>query len=184
MNIPNLIARIKYVVGWKSGRLMDKEGNQHWYFHWKPHRDEGLPAYVNAHGTTKKWYRFGDLHREGDLPAIEWEDGGVEYYKRGMRHRENGPAIIRANGDMDWYVNDQLHREDGPARVRPNGKDEYWLNGQMNAEGRAAAEKVKEEIKIKEEFDVAARQAEKTENDIQALKDLKNRKPPPSLKPR
>ena len=183
MNLSNFIARAKYVIGWKSGRLMDKEGNQHWYFHWKPHRDEGLPAYLSASGNTKKWYKFGDLHREGDQPAIEWEDGGSEYYKNGQRHRDGGPAVIRANGDLDWYQNGKLHREDGPALVRPNGRNEFWLDGQQNVEGRAVEEKVKEEVRIKEEFDEAAREAEMTESKRQALKDLKNKKPPPSLKP-
>ncbi len=181
MNPRDIIARLKYMLNIKTGRLLDGEGNQHWFFHWKEHRDDGLPSYVGKNGT-KKYHKFGDLHREGDKPAIEWADGGEDYYKKGLRHRDGGPALIRPDGEKAWYQDDKLHRPDGPARVAPGVKDEYWLEGKSWEQGRPVAVKIKEEKRVKEEFTVAAKDAEVAENNIQALKDAKNKKPPPSLK--
>lgn len=31
----------------------------------------------------------GKLHRDGDLPAIEWADGYKEYWKNGIRYSPN-----------------------------------------------------------------------------------------------
>ncbi len=178
----NVIARLKNIFNIKSGRQQDAEGNQTWYFHWKEHRDDGLPAY-EAKSGTKKYFKFGELHREGDQAAIEWADGGREYFKNGLRHRVGGPAVTRPNGDNDWYQNDKLHREDGPAKERPNGQDEYWRNGEVWHEGKPAAVKVQAEKRVQEEIVIAVAEAETSEKNIDALKDIKARRPPPSLKP-
>ena len=118
-----------------------------------------------------------------DKPAIEWADGGQEFYKLGKRHRESGPAVIRANGDKEDYLNDQLHRTDGPAREYADGKVEYWREGKIWETGARETRKVQKEIRVKQEFDESVKEAEKVESNIQALKDAKNKKPPPSLKP-
>jgi len=44
---------------------------------------------VDSKGTTRWYNEEGQLHREDDLPAVEW-----------------------ANEDRVWYVNGKLHRED------------------------------------------------------------------------
>jgi hypothetical protein len=178
-----MIARLKYMFNFKTGRLLDREGNEYWYFHWQEHRDDGLPSYVGKNGT-KKYHKFGDLHREGDLPAIEWADGGVEYYLKGERHRDGGkPAVIPASGHPEYWVEGKLHNPNGPARHGYDGKPEFWLDGKIWEEGRPAVRKAQEEKRVKQEFETAVKEAEKTENNIQTLKDLKNKKPPPSLKP-
>lgn len=182
MKPSDIVARLKNIFNFKSGRHLDAEGNQTWYFHWKEHRDDGLPAY-EAKSGTKKYFKFGELHRDGDEAAIEWSDGGREYYKNGLRHRVGGPAVTRPNGDKDWYQNDKLHREDGPAKERPNGQDEYWRNGEVWKEGKPAAIKVQEEIRVQQEVVAAVAEAETSEKNIETLKDLKAKRPPPSLKP-
>lgn len=98
----DLVARFKFACRIKTGRLLDDQGNQYWFFHWKEHRD-GAPAFISA-GGTKKWYRYGELHRDGG-PAIERPNGEQEYYRNGQRHREDGPAIIRLNGENEWWKN-------------------------------------------------------------------------------
>ena len=56
--------------------------------------------------TCECWYKTGLLHREGDLPAITYNNGGKEWYKFGKRHRDgNEPAIIYCNGRLEWYKN-------------------------------------------------------------------------------
>ena len=83
------------------------------------------PAVEHA-GGTKQWYRNGLLHRD-DGPAIEWA-GNKQWWRNGQMHRDDGPAV-----DYDyykaWYHNGLLHRDDGPAVERSNGNHEYWRNG-------------------------------------------------------
>ena len=66
---------------------------------------------------TKRWYNDkGKLHRENDLPAIEWTDGSKEWWLNGKLHRENDlPAIEYSDGTKFWYLNGKFHRENGPA---------------------------------------------------------------------
>jgi hypothetical protein len=56
--------------------------------------------------------------------------GNVYYYRNGLIHRDDGPAVEYPDGSMYWYQNDQLHREDGPAVVLPSvGIMEWYLYG-------------------------------------------------------
>jgi len=68
------------------------------------------------------YYKNGLLHRE-DGPAIEYPNGGKSWYKNGKLHREDGPAeeydLHRA-----WYKNGKLHREDGPAVIKYANDDD------------------------------------------------------------
>ena len=58
------------------------------------------------------------------------EEGTVKWYnENGQLHREDGPAVEYADGGRQWYLNDQLHREDGPAIEWANGTVEWWLHG-------------------------------------------------------
>lgn len=50
------------------------------------------------------------------------------HYVNGLRHRENGPAIITDNGSKSWFKNGQRHREDGPAFECYTGNKLWWLN--------------------------------------------------------
>lgn len=55
--------------------------------------------------TSVVWTLNGKLHRDGDLPAIEYANGRREWYFQGMQHRENDlPAIEHANGSREWWV--------------------------------------------------------------------------------
>jgi len=72
----------------------------------------------------------GIRHRE-DGPAVEWEDGTKEWWVKGMLHRTDGPAIEFPNGDAEWWVNGRLHRDDGPAIDFTNGYKEWWVNGKF-----------------------------------------------------
>lgn len=37
---------------------------------------------IEENNLGKYYYKDGKLHRDGDLPAIEWTDGTKKYYKR------------------------------------------------------------------------------------------------------
>ncbi len=56
------------------------------------------------------------------------EDGTEMWYKDGLLHREDGPALIYDHGTMKWYRNGFLHREDGPAIIWNNSDEEYFIN--------------------------------------------------------
>ncbi len=89
------------------------------YFHkGKMHRVDGpasLEFHFLGHYAYLHYYRYGRLHRAGDLPAaIVFGHSGtvqsVQYMQHGHTHRESGPAYIRYNGsgnpiDQRWYLN-------------------------------------------------------------------------------
>ena len=55
---------------------------------------------------TKMWYKNGKYHRDGDLPAIEFNNGTKYWYKNDKYHRDGDlPAIEYANGYKLWYKN-------------------------------------------------------------------------------
>ena len=55
-------------------------------------------------------------------------DGDVYHLKNGRPHRLDGPAIEYSDGGKDWYKNGKLHRLDGPASTFE--EDEYYfING-------------------------------------------------------
>ena len=61
--------------------------------------------YIKEYWGITEYYKDGILHRDGDLPAVISARGDLEYWKKGKRHRDNGPAIIRKNGVCSWYKN-------------------------------------------------------------------------------
>ena len=108
---------------------------------------------------------FGQLHRDDGLPAVEWDDGGKDWWVNGKLHREDGPAVVYANGYKAWFkngerhrdgglpaiegfvvgykaywVNGKLHREDGPAVEYANGDKSWYINGELHRDGGPAIE--------------------------------------------
>jgi hypothetical protein len=64
-----------------------------------------------------------------DGPAYEdFETGYKSYWKHGMRHRVDGPAVITSNDDLEYWVNGKRHRVDGPAIIYRYGNVEYWVD--------------------------------------------------------
>lgn len=57
--------------------------------------------YPNRHCV---WYQDDQIHRDDDLPAIEFDDGEKRWYQYGKLHRQKGPAIIVANGRSYWFL--------------------------------------------------------------------------------
>ncbi|MDE1834530.1 MAG: hypothetical protein KGH64_04285, partial [Candidatus Micrarchaeota archaeon] len=94
---------------------------------------------VAGHVTMKRYegkmkeYRNeqGQLHRANG-PAIEYANGGKEWYLNGKRHRTDGPAVEYADGYKAWYLNGQRHRTDGPAVEYADGSKEWYLNDQRH----------------------------------------------------
>lgn len=84
---------------------------------------------VDADGSLI-WTRGKKLHRDNDLPAVIRTDGTKEWYRDGIKHRENGPARV-SPAAMHWFQHGKLHRPDGPAIVKDT--EEHWfLHGQRH----------------------------------------------------
>jgi len=66
-------------------------------------------------------------------PAIQ-TDCSKEYYENGMRHRQNGPAVLITKDNYiraEWWQNGVLHRENNkPAIIDSDGSMEFWINGE------------------------------------------------------
>src|SRR5437879_3441415 len=94
-------------------------------------RDE--PTKIDEFGN-KQWLRGGYLHRDNDLPAIEWQGGKREWYQNGSLHRENDkPAVEFLNGHKEWHRNGYLHREDDkPAKIDKFGDKWWYKSGELH----------------------------------------------------
>ncbi len=57
------------------------------------------------------WYQHGELHRDGDQPAVIGADGTQMWYQHDLLHRDGDqPAVIRDDGTQEWWVNGQRIR--------------------------------------------------------------------------
>ena len=114
----------------------------------KLHNIDG-PAVEWLNGE-KFWFQNGKLHRDNDLPAIEYAngdsyerelcsiqsgtEGSKQWYQQGKCHRDNDlPAIEWVNGTKEWYQNGKLHRDnDLPAIQYCNETKEWHQNGKLH----------------------------------------------------
>ena len=121
-----------------------------------------LPAHytgiVEWENGKKEWYKEGLLHRE-DGPAIEWESGTKEWYKEGLLHRVDGPACEYSNGTKYWYKEGKKHREDGPAVEHADGAKEWWVEGTKYSEEN-----------FKKEIEKRNQSSKRTENAMNTIK--------------
>ena len=67
-------------------RTIDADGTEFWKNkEGQLHRDGDLPAVIYANGA-KYWWKNGQLHRDGDKPAIIFANGEEEYYNNGVQY--------------------------------------------------------------------------------------------------
>ena len=60
--------------------------------------------------------------------------GDTYYYNsKNQHHRKNGPAVITRYYNL-WYKNGIIHREDGPAVEWHHGSKEFYLDGKQYSE--------------------------------------------------
>lgn len=95
------------------------------------HREGDLPAVEYIRGT-KKWYKNGLLHRDNDQPATVYSEDTMDWYQNGERHRDNGPASITRDKTQYYFQHGQLHRVDGPSVIYENGDTTWHQNDQLH----------------------------------------------------
>ena len=160
-------------------------GKKEWYMNGARHRIADKPAIEDSDGTLV-WFRngvqmrlitsrpscispqltiwtdkLGQLHRDDDLPAIDYANGDKEWYFKGKPHRNNDlPSVTTHKGDKMWHLfgasvrtrelptfidykgtkmwqhaNGRLHNDlDRPAVIRLDGTTEWWVNGRLHRE--------------------------------------------------
>jgi len=64
------------------------------------------------------YFRDEQLHRDGDLPAIEYASGEKQWFVNGEYHREGDLPSIQGKTRKEWYKNGELHREGGLPAVQ------------------------------------------------------------------
>ena len=67
---------------------------------------------LNEHYNARVWTKDGEIHRDGDKPAMVYTNGSKHWYKHGKLHRD---------GDKPAIVHDKDFPED----------NEYWKNGKQ-----------------------------------------------------
>ena len=138
-------ARAAFEASLKSIRTVSPWGDVDWRnSQGQIHRDYDLPA-VEYQDGRKVWFQNGLVHRDGDRPAFEGQNGAKQWYRNGKRHRDGDlPAIEAAEGTKEWRQNGKLHRDgDLPAIERADGTKEWWVNGrrQRRVSGGTKTEK-------------------------------------------
>jgi hypothetical protein len=64
-------------------------------------------------------------------PAINHNNNVKMWFVDGLRHREDGPALITSIGEI-WYTNGLLHRLSGPAYTqRETNQVQYYIYGRQ-----------------------------------------------------
>ena len=89
------------------------------------HKTQEVRTYENG---TIEWYFNGKRHRT-DGPAVIHPDGYQVWYLNGKLHRTDGPAVIYSSGYQAWYQDGKRHRTDGPAVIDSDGGQAWYLNG-------------------------------------------------------
>ena len=103
----------------------------------KLHKDDDEPA-VDYENGTLQWYKYGKLHRDDDMPAIIDNEGGKEWWYGGRRHREDDkPAVIYYGGE-EWWLYGARHREDDKPAIVSDSTQEWWVGGFMHRENNPA----------------------------------------------
>jgi hypothetical protein len=86
----------------------------------------GLKIFKNK----KVWFKRGLYHRV-DGPAVIWNSGNSEWYKEGRRHRLGGPAICGSSHHQEWWEEGRPHRLDGPAIIFLNKYKHWYYQGRL-----------------------------------------------------
>ncbi len=109
----------------KPQRITFENNIRHFYYY---NKNENVIRIENEKGEYSK-FKNGKLHTDDDTPAKVYYQESIKYsewYRNGILHRENKPAIIGSDGSYCYWRNGRKHRWDGPA-VYKNKKYENWV---------------------------------------------------------
>jgi hypothetical protein len=85
---------------------------------------------IDKYGPTTYYRLNGQLHRDGDLPAIETPYGHGGWYRHGQIHRDDDRPALIDGISKEWYQNGILHRDgENPAVMDTNGLHVWYKYG-------------------------------------------------------
>jgi hypothetical protein len=115
--------------------IIHVNGKQEWYKNGNRHRDGDLPAIMG--GDSQEWFKDDRRHRDGDLPAVIFDYGAQYWFKYGRLHRDGDlPACIHSNRCREWYNDGKRHREgDLPAVIQNDGSQEWYKDDELHRDG-------------------------------------------------
>jgi hypothetical protein len=109
-------------------KQMDKQESE---IPWLKNRTPNDSVQTLENGTII-FFKNGVKHRD-DAPAVISPDGSESWYQDGLLHRDHdAPAIIGSDGSEKWYQHGNPHRDVGPAVMYPNGTRYYYQNGHLH----------------------------------------------------
>lgn len=91
----------------ENGIEILEDGTKVYYKDGYVHRDDDLPAIEyseNSNGlpSAQGWYQFGKLHRIGKPAFVQPDVGIITYYENGLMHRIDGPAQEINGHPLNW----------------------------------------------------------------------------------
>jgi hypothetical protein len=120
------------------------------------HRTDGPAIIKNKSESigTQMWFVNGLLHRDDDLPAIQYTSDSYvwknnkennisgQWWTNGKRHRLNDlPAIVFGDEHQEWWIDGQRHRADNKPAIIKNRtnssvlhptQQEWWYEGKQH----------------------------------------------------
>lgn len=74
--------------------------------------------------------KSGLLYINGELADghYKYSNGLEQWFKEGLVHRTDGPAIIYPHGRKEWLQNGKLYRENDLPHVEHNDRNEWHHN--------------------------------------------------------
>ena len=137
--IPEEFVKQKIIILKKNGDQIKKENMV-------KNKDKWLEKLYVAKLDAKKLEDENRTDTWG-IVTVKIHESSVYFYKRGVLHREDGPAVIAFDSNYGslngfgctsacerWYNNGQLHREDGPAVEYAHGRQEWYKEGKLHRE--------------------------------------------------
>lgn len=71
-----------------------------------------------------------ELDRGEDKPAVIYNSGRQEWWRRGKQHREGNPALTLKDGSYVYYFRGKIHNLKGPASYdASSGRTAYYIMG-------------------------------------------------------
>lgn len=100
----------------------------------------------------------GELHSENDIPAKQFityfkkkEKIGTRFwYKNGLLHRENNPAIIYSNGEKKFYLNGEEIRTNGSIKRKFFRKKEIFFQTKFEKALQSLKDNLEKELYSKD----------------------------------
>lgn len=86
----------------------------------------------------RKFPTFNEIPNDFSGEAYCLKQGAKVWFKNGVLHRENGPALVYiARGIKIWFQNGKMHRKDKPAIKTPTKLEWCWKGNTSRLDGPA-----------------------------------------------